>query len=254
MKNVLQVVCVVMSLFFGIPTGMAAQGLNVFYDEPQNDEEAIIRSQIKTPGIVDEFATFINEQYLLPQSLSVRFGGDDGPLYDLDSNEIIIPYSFIQEVQSRFESANYVETGRSLTDATIDVVMHTLLHEFAHAIIATCQLPIVGKEEDAADSLASVLLIEFFEDGSESVISAADLFDIESGDRDVFEEEDFWDEHSLDDQRFYSTLCHVYGSDPEGYSYLKTDAGFSEERAELCVEEYEGLVRSWSLLLEPYVR
>ncbi len=131
--------------------------------------------------------------------------------------------------------------------------MHTLFHELAHALISIYELPVIGKEEDAADGLASVLLIEFFEDGQEIAISAADLFDLESDDKEIFED-DFWNEHSLDAQRFYSTLCHVYGSEPEKYGYLVEQSAFSEERAELCIEEYEILSSSWFGLLKPYIK
>lgn len=53
-------------------------------------------------------------------------------------------------------------------------------------------LAIVGKEEDATDALATILLIEFFEQGQEIARSAADLFDLESSDIQTFEEADFW--------------------------------------------------------------
>lgn len=112
----------------------------------------------------------------------------------------------------------------------------------------------LGKEEDAVDALANVLLIEFYDGGGDIAISAADLFDLESADVDELEDADFWDEHSLDVQRYYSTLCHVYGSDPQGYGYLLEDAEFSEDRSELCVEEYETISDSWLDLLEPYMK
>ena len=63
------------------------------------------------------------------------------------------------------------------------------------------------------------------------------------------EEQDFWGEHSLDEQRYYSTLCHVYGSDPEQYKDIAEDAGFSDDRADSCEFEYQQMVDGWNKLL-----
>ncbi|MCW9000601.1 MAG: DUF4344 domain-containing metallopeptidase, partial [Kangiellaceae bacterium] len=65
----------------------------------------------------------------------------------------------------------------------------------------------------------------------EIALSAADLFYLESEDRTELDEQDFWGEHSLDLQRYYSTLCHVYGSDPDKYKAILEQDYFSEYRA-----------------------
>ena len=179
------------------------------------------------------------------------FGGEDGPLYDPEINKILIPYTFIDEVKQRFVKARYSETGVTPDEATNDALMHTLFHELGHALIEMYQLPVVGKEEDAVDSLANVLLIEFYDKGQETVLSAADLFDLESEDKNgSYEEADFWDEHSLDEQRYYATLCHIYGSDPDKYASVLENTDISDDRAELCIEEYEAASRNWLKLLK----
>jgi hypothetical protein len=241
------------SLFFVTPA-FAENQARLIYDRPTNQLEAGIEKEIKRSGDMEDVVAFINDLFWLPAPLKFKLGGKEGPLYDDKSNEILIPYTFIQEVRSRFRAANYSETGVSVEEATMDALTHTLFHELAHALISIYELPVLGKEEDAADGLASVLLIEFFEDGAEMAISAADLFDLESEDIETFEEEDFLDEHSLDVQRFYTTLCHVYGSDPAKYAYLRKEIGFSEDRADLCIDEYENISRSWLRLLKPYMQ
>ncbi|MCW9016846.1 MAG: DUF4344 domain-containing metallopeptidase, partial [Kangiellaceae bacterium] len=180
---------------------------------------------------VSAVINLINHSFNLPQKLKFTFGGDDGPLYDSTNNEIIIPYFFIEEVKQRFTKAKYSETGVNEKQATMDSLMHIMFHEFAHALIFMYEIPVLGKEEDAADGLASVLLIEFFDGGQEIALSAADLFYLESEDRTELDEQDFWGEHSLDLQRYYSTLCHVYGSDPDKYKAILEQDYFSEYRA-----------------------
>lgn len=239
-------------LLLSVSPALALNKARVIYGPPSGKQETAIQQEVKASGAAEDVASFINDQFSLSVPLSLVFGREDGPLYDPQTQEIVVPYAFLQEVKERFVDAGYPETGVSVSEATMDVLMHTLFHELAHALIFTCELPVVGKEEDAADGLASVLLIEFYEHGAEMALSAADLFDLESEDIETFADEDFQDDHSLDIQRFYTTLCHVYGSDPETYADLKTDAGFSEDRAQGCIEEYERLAKSWFALLEPH--
>ena len=220
------------------------------FSKPANAAETTIMKQLQAAGDAQEVVNLINQKLRLPQTLKIIFGGEDGPLYDPGSNEILVPYSFIDEVNLRFVKAKYAETGVTPKQATSDALMHTLFHELGHALVAMFDLPVVGKEEDAVDSLANVLLIEFYEQGQETVLSAADLFDLESEDKDGFEEADFWDEHSLDSQRYYSSLCHVYGSDPESYESILENTDISDDRAELCIEEYEAASRNWFKLLK----
>ncbi|WP_036551035.1 DUF4344 domain-containing metallopeptidase [Neptunomonas japonica] len=230
----------------------AQNQVSIIYQAPVDKIETSIKQHLKASSEISETLALINDTFRLDAPLQIIFGGEEGPLFDGDSLQILIPYHFVKEVESRFVTAEYDDSGRSIAEATIDAVMHTLFHELAHALIFMHELPIVGKEEDAADSLASVLLIELFNEGQEIAISTADLFNLESTDSETFEEDDFWDEHSLDVQRYYSTLCHVYGSNPEEYAHIAEDADFSEDRTELCIEEYNSLSHSWFTLLAPY--
>ena len=220
------------------------------FDAPTNQKETLILKKLKHVGDAQEVVDLVNQKLMLPKPLSIVFGGQEGPLYDPEINTIMVPYTFIEEVKTRFVRAKYSETGVTPDQATNDAIMHTLFHELGHALIEMYQLPVVGKEEDAVDSLANVLLIEFYDKGQETVLSAADLFDLESGDKDGFEEADFWDEHSLDSQRYYSALCHVYGSAPDNYESILENTGISDDRADLCIEEYEAASRNWFKLLK----
>lgn len=211
----------------------AAEKANVVYEKTESTTETIIKEKLISSDVVNSVLVFIRKNLRLSSTLTILFGGEDGPFFDSKDNKIVIPYALIQVVESRFVLANYsAETGRNIDDATQHTLMHMLLHELAHALIFMHDLPVVGKEEDAADSLATILLIEFFKDGQEIAISAADSFAILDQDIGQFKEWDFWSEHSLNIQRYYSTLCHVYGSEPSKYWHIVATAGFSKKRME----------------------
>jgi len=235
------------------PLTLADVKLTVSYEKPINAQEVEIQRTFQSSEAIQSLISRINEDFRLTAPLNLTFGGEDGPLFDGEQNSIRIPYSFDAEVRERFNADNYDETGVSIEQAVEDAMLHTLLHEFGHALVKQFELPVIGKEEDAVDTLATVLLIDYFEDGQQIALSAADLFALESEGIEELTEEDYQDEHSLDAQRYYHTACLVYGSDPEQYTQLIGDLEFSEERSELCIEEYESARDSWYALLEPYM-
>ena len=212
------------------------------------------RNQLIDIGLESLIESFVNNTFVPTSQIQVVFGMSDRAVYDPNENRIDIPYDFVVEVAERFRHADYANTGVSIEQATEDAIIHTILHELAHAFIANFELAITGKEEDAADELAGVLLIEYFEHGQEIALSAADLFDLESGDRNTLEEVDFWGEHSLDSQRFYNTICLIYGSEPERYGNLLDVLDISQDRGDLCIEDYDRAVRSWHTILAPYLK
>lgn len=238
--------------FVCLNTAYAEPRIDVVYLDTGSKMQTAVKKDLQASEVIATVVNTLNDEFVFNDTVRLVFGGEDGPLFDPSSNKISVPYDFIDEVRTRFIKAKYHETGIDEETATMDVLAHTLIHEFAHAFIFMHEIPVLGREEDAADSLATVLLAEFFENGQEIAISAADLFDLESEDRTELEAADFWDEHSLESQRFYSTLCHVYGSNPLRFADMPNELGFPEERAELCIMEFENIAKSWFTLLQPH--
>jgi hypothetical protein len=238
---------------------IAADNVIVRYLQTNDIKLQPIAKKLQSDSSIQDVITLMNEEFTFSKPLTIIFGANDGPLYDPARNDILIPYTFLDDVEQRFNAVGYPDDNQdktnldNLTQAVMDVVIHTLFHELAHALIATYELPIVGREEDAADNLAVVLSIEYFENGAEIAISAAELFYLEGDEITEFDEADFWDEHSLDLQCYYATLCHVYGSDDTQYTYLLEEAGFSDEHGELCISDYERMANNWLTLLAAYL-
>ena len=198
---------------------------------------------------------FINNQLVFAATVTVRVDVEDGPLYDPATDEVWMPMWFGDSIASTFAGGNDTLDATEQQQIVNDVVLHTLVHEAGHALFAQVDIPRLSREEDAVDALASIVLLEFHERGDEVVLNAAEMFGLESDSVEWFEAADFWDEHSLDIQRYYTSICHVYGSDSEGNEELiNEEYGLSEERAEACIEEYELLRDGWLRVLEPYLR
>ncbi len=255
------IICVLM--FIGLVSFSCAKAdefLLAEFQTTSNKETQDIRKTIMEEGGVLSLVDLLNEQFKTPDQGTIKLvfvdvgeNQNSEPYTDLESNTITIPYQFVLDVKNLFQQVDYgSEIQMDIRVPTIDTVLHTILHEVAHAMIEAYDLPIVGKEEDAADSLATFILAEQFEEGEEIAISAADLFDLERQQAGELDESNYWDEHSLDAQRFYNTMCQVYGSNPDKYADLLDKLAIDERRQELCIDEYDKLSRSWGKLLAPW--
>jgi len=208
---------------------------------------------LKSSDSISSVVSLINDTFKISEPLTLIFGSEDGPLYDPEVNQIHIPYSFISDIESLYKLNKEAAESIDLVQFKEDVLIHTLFHELGHVLIANYDLPVIGREEDAADALAAIISIDYFEQGQEIAVSAAQMFQFEDLTREI-EEQDLAGEHSLDIQRFYLTLCFVYGSAPKEYKYFVDEGILDDYRAQNCVVDYQNTLASWYRLLEPFLK
>lgn len=141
------------------------------------------------------------------------------------------------------------------TEFAISNSIFVLQHEIGHLFIAEFGLPVLGKEEDAADSLASVTLLERRKDEAEQVlIDSADGWYLSeySKESDTYEDADFYDEHSLDIQRSFQIVCLMVGADPEAFGDVAEQYEMDADRQESCAADYQTASESWIGLLSGF--
>ena len=97
----------------------------------------------------------------------------------------------------------------------------------------------LGREEDAADQLAALILLRLRPAQARPIIDGnAFLFTSyaaeEKADRAVLA-----DDHSLMYQRLYNLLCLAYGSNKRAFGYLVERGDLPNERARTCGAEYD---------------
>lgn len=129
----------------------------------------------------------------------------------------------------------------------------TFYHEMGHALIDVLQLPVLGQEEDAADTLAVVLINDLWEPEAAEWLGRATAdyyyYTVDwSGE--AADETEWWGVHGPDEQRYYTHVCLFYGSDPERLADLATEYELPEDRAEGCAEEFQLASDSWGVFLD----
>ena len=194
----------------------------------------------------------LEKQMALPFEIQVVFEECGGPdsFYDEDTRKIKICYELIDAYYQLFLPT--AKAGAARDTAAKGAVVSMFLHEVAHALIDRWDLPIGGREEDAADQFSTLLLINGIPDGDTMALDGARSFRLLANlERD--QEKDYSDVHSLDEQRFFNTICLVYGHRPKQYEYLVRNGTLPSERAFQCQEEYARVNKSWQTLLTPHL-
>ena len=228
----------------------------IVYRLGQKSKFIEIQDDLKQSKIFEEIAAGLNETFALPVDLPIIFTecGEENAFYDPEKGEIHMCYELINQFIQNF--GTHSKKPEDAVAATLDAVSFVLYHELGHALIHIYELPSTGKEEDAVDQLATLLLVEGDgEDGEVAAINGARSFTLGENLKGVGANQlAFWDEHSLGPQRFYNIICLVYGQNPEKWANLVKNGNLPKERAERCAEEYEKMSNAWATLLDPYLK
>jgi hypothetical protein len=145
---------------------------------------------------------------------------------------------------------------RQLTDFVVGNMLFTLLHETAHALVAEMELPVLGREEDAADAFAVVTVLKMGTALSHGVLveAAKAWFLTDRRDRKEGDQTQPYDAHGLDEQRAYQIVCLMVGSDKQQFKDLADMTNLPEERQDTCQIDYQRASSSWEKVLRPHRR
>jgi hypothetical protein len=170
--------------------------------------------------------------------------------------------------QARIESATRVlETNpkykslspkfrQQLMEFVAGNLLFVLIHELGHATISEFEIPVLGKEEDAADSFAATRLITIGTEFSDEVVvnTAKGWFMADRRDQKEGDPVPYYDEHGLDLQRAYQFVCFLVGSDEDKFRNLASETKLPKERRESCKAEYSRASKAWGAVLKPHLR
>jgi Putative metallopeptidase len=135
-------------------------------------------------------------------------------------------------------------------------MLFVLLHEMGHAVVQEMKIPVLGREEDAADDFAILRLLRIGSAFSHRVLVEATKGWFLSNRRDQHDGEKlvFYDEHGLDQQRAYQIVCLMVGSDPKSMVDLANETELPQERQDSCQDDFSSASWSWNTALTPHQR
>lgn len=231
------------------PPGQVASGFRLTFEPAKGEASKAVKSLLERAGTLKVAVEGLNQDFEVPRGIAVDVLECDEPnaFYDPEQRRLRLCYGMVSLVSEAFGD---IESDREHTVATLGTTLFIFFHELGHALIHELDLPITGREEDAVDQLATLLLINGGPDGVQAARDGAAFFARLAERRGGAGS--FWGEHSLEEQRFFNVLCWVYGSDPASHADLVKQGALPAARAERCPEEWARLQSAWSALLAPY--
>ena len=134
----------------------------------------------------------------------------------------------------------------------IGPLFDTCLHEFAHALFDMLKVPVLGREEDAADQVAAYINLQFGKaEARRLIMGTAYAYANEAERAAPLSLKQFADEHGTPAQRAYNVLCIAYGADPELFGDLVSKGYLPKKRAEGCGDEYGQIADAFDGIDQP---
>jgi len=160
------------------------------------------------------------------------------------------------EKDPRYNRGKTPEQIRDGVEFVTGNVLFVLAHETGHALISVFEIPVIGREEDAADALATVVAVKMSSSFADRVVTnaARGWFLSDRRDRKDGVPTIFYDEHGLDLQRAYNIVCLLVGGAPDKFMNLAHEVKLPQERQKTCKFDYSNAEWSWGEVLKPHKR
>ncbi len=213
--------------------------------------ESIDRS-MRESKTLEKAADKLNRSLSLPHDITLRARDckTANAFYNPKDRSITMCYELMEYFYRIFKGAG--DDDSKAKDRMNKATTFIFLHELGHALIDAYELPITANQEDAADRCSSYICIEELgETGVQAVITAAEFFALQSKSSQK-DDRMMADEHLLNEQRFFNSLCMIYGSNPQKYSGIVDNGLLPRDRAARCPTEYSQTANSWQTLLKPW--
>jgi hypothetical protein len=231
---------------------LRADRIQISYVPPKNPAHEAVFQLLKERRVLEKFKGLLSA-LRLPRALLVKVEGCDGESNAWYADDAVtVCYEYLEDIL-RNAPKETTPAGVTRTDAIVGPTLEVFLHEVGHAVFDYLSVPVLGREEDAADQFAAYVLLQFAEgDARRLIYGVAYSYNIDASQPST-KKHPFADEHGLPAQRFYNVLCMAYGADSKLFADLVDKKYLPGERAEGCADEYDQVIRALNKLIGPYI-
>jgi hypothetical protein len=248
---------------FELSAQPANERVAIIYEAPKSSEHDELARMLKAERALERVQAVLS-RVRWPQTLTLEIKGCNGEVNAWFENaRITVCYEYLHWVWEQAKTSNR-PLAISREDAFIGPFVDVFLHEAGHAIIDLLKIPVLGREEDAADQISAFYMLQLPSETKRRYIlgtaynyarelgikSARDLTRRRlSLDRHIT----FADEHGTPAQRLFNLLCVAYGSEPALFADIVEKGFLPPSRAELCHVEAKQLEFAFRTLIGPHI-
>jgi hypothetical protein len=248
--------------------GIAATGNDGGYHATKN--YTAVRDRVISARLLERLRDFLSP-VRLPRSVGVQTaecdgGASVGPFYRNRDRTITICYQFVALVEkwadqvvaaARKDPKNY-PFPITRDEFIWGLIGGVVLHESGHALFDVLDVPVFGREEDAADQFSILIALRLRPQLAEAAVKAYAYFwhaarDPDGEMKDGNLNQDFADEHGTATQRLYNGLCLAYGHAPAVFGKFVSAGWLPAQRAKGCAREYAQLASAFAKTVLPFI-
>ena len=238
------------------PPELKNSQISIVYEPTSGFLEA--KAQLQQSEVLERLAKFLSPfKWPRPMTLRAKFCGDENLFFESrDSSEkpgtpeaensaLVVCYEFFADLLAK---ASRHPGGFSGAEYAAGALTSGILHEVGHAAFHHFEVPVLGREEDAADQFASYLILQFRPELAVPTITLQALISSTLG-----SDEFLLDEHGTPSQRFFNSLCIAYGADPARFAAIADAGQLPPERRKNCGNEYRQIARAFNETILPHI-
>lgn len=251
-------------------------------------EHAAIRDRLMKRRVLEEYVDFLSP-VRWPHALKLfasdcSGGSGDSTYYSPGNYYINVCYPFVAGYEKAADFLVQVQNKQKLWTPvsrealTAGMFVATLMHETGHAAFDIMEVPVFGREEDAADQMSMFLALQFGRENARTVVKGRAYFwafeslwmradppivkpDPRSPNYPKDPMQQCWvdpfcsysDEHGTAGQRMYNSLCIAYGGQPEWFKDFIEAHWLPPNREKNCAAEYQRVKFAFQKTILPFI-
>jgi len=224
------------------------------YVPPTNPVHQPIYDQMKQGRALEHLQELLSP-LRLSYPLTIKVSGCDGVPNAFYNDEVVtVCYEMLAEILKSAPTQD-LPGGLSREDTILGPVLAIFLHETGHAVFNMLQIPVLGREEDAADQFAAYLMLKLSKDEARRLILGTAYHHTLQmpGQQVTIPVQLLSNEHSTPAQRAFNILCIGYGADEKLFADVVEKNYLPKGRAEVCAREYDDLNFAMTKLISPHI-
>jgi Putative metallopeptidase len=226
--------------------------VRVEYVLPKNPAHQPIYERLKQARALERIQKLLSP-LRLPRPLVLKVSGCDGESNAwYDGSFVTVCYEYLADLLKNAPEGT-LPSGITQQDAILGPLIDVFLHESGHAVFDQLKVPVLGREEDAADLFSAYIVLQSGkEDARRLILGSAYQYkaDVVSPQVPLTK---YADEHGIPAQRFFNVLCIAYGADQKLFADVVEKGYLPKKRAEGCDLEYDQAAFAFKKLIGPYI-
>jgi uncharacterized membrane protein YhaH (DUF805 family) len=228
--------------------GLANDNIDIEYAVPISPANWATYALLEKRQVLEELSAFLSP-LRLPYRLTIRTEECLAPNAFYGRHVVRICYELPAHAST--VAFGMIRRGFTRDDVIVGTFVLATLHEIGHAVFDMYRVPMFGREEDAADQIAALVLLNFGTDAARrSIVGYAQYARALDS---PLARTGFADEHGTHMQRFYNLLCIAYGAQPDTFKDVVATGILPAERAVQCGREYEQVRSAFAQTIWPHI-